>query len=71
MKSLICETPVETEMDLVGRIVDAAGCIEDDPRVFDRVQESLLRIGFRCALTYRAGILNSSSNCNCTIKLFK
>ena len=33
----------ETEMDLVGRIVAAAGCIADDPGVFDRVQESILR----------------------------
>ena len=29
-------------MDLVGRIVDAAGLIADNPRVFDRVRESLL-----------------------------
>ena len=29
-------------MDLVGRIVDPAGLIADNPRVFDRVRESLL-----------------------------
>lgn len=48
MKSLIYETPVETEMDLVGRIVAAAGCIADDPGVFDRVQESILRRYQKC-----------------------
>ena len=42
-KSLIYETPVESQMDLVGRMVDAARLIEDNSRVFDRVQESLLR----------------------------
>ena len=44
MKSLIYNTPVESEMDLVGRIVDAAGLIADNPRVFDRIRESLLRM---------------------------
>ena len=43
MNSLIYETPVDSEMDLVGRIVDAAGLIADHPRVFDCVQDSLLR----------------------------
>ena len=47
MKSLIYETPVETEMDL-GRIVAAAGCIEDDPGLFVRVQESILRRYQKC-----------------------
>ena len=42
MKSLIYESPLESVMDLVGRIVDAAGLIADNPRVFDRVRESLL-----------------------------
>ena len=39
MKSLICETSVELEMDLVGMRVDDA----DSLRVFDRARESLLR----------------------------
>ena len=43
MKSLIYETPVESEMDLVGRIVDAVGLIADNSRVFDHVRQSLLR----------------------------
>ena len=39
-KRIIQETPVESEMDLVGRIVDAAALIADNPRVFFyRVQE--------------------------------
>ena len=37
------ETPVESEMYLVGRIVNAAGLVADNTRVFDRVRESLLR----------------------------
>ena len=40
----IYETPVESEMDIVGRIVDAAGLIADNPRDFHRVRESLLRM---------------------------
>ena len=34
MKSLIYETLVESEMDLVTRIVVAAGKIEENPRFF-------------------------------------
>ena len=42
-------------MDLVGRILDAAGCIEDDPRVFDSVQESLLRRRFQMCIDVFTG----------------
>ena len=42
MQTLIDETSVESEMNLVGRIVDAAGFIADNPRVFERFCESLL-----------------------------
>ena len=48
MKSLIYDTPVETEMDLFWRMVAAAGCMAYDPGVFDRVQESILRRYQKC-----------------------
>ena len=40
MKGLIYETPVESEMDLVGKIMHGDGLIADTPRVFDCVWES-------------------------------
>ena len=55
-------------MDLVGRIVEAAGLIADNPRVLDCVRESLLRIGTRLALTYRVDILNNYCKSNFIIK---
>lgn len=47
MKSLIYETPVESENDLLARIVVASGEIEDNPAVLERVHDSLQR---RCRL---------------------
>ena len=37
------QTPVESEMDLVSRIVVAAGKIAEDPRDFKRVRQSILK----------------------------
>ena len=41
MKSLIYETPVQSEEDLIARIATAAGDISDRPRTIKRVHESL------------------------------
>ena len=60
--------PSGVEMDLVGRIVDAAGLIADNPRVFDRVRETLLRIDTKPALTYRGDISNKYCKFNSVIK---
>ena len=38
MKSLSYETPVELGMDLVARIVVAAGKIAENPRVFELIR---------------------------------
>ena len=43
MKSLIYETPVESEEDLVARIAAAAGDIAEKPGVFGDVRNSLRR----------------------------
>ena len=43
MKSLIYETLVESEMDLVARIVVAAGKNFSNIRVFERVRQSILK----------------------------
>lgn len=42
-KTLIYETPVETEMDLVARITVAAGQIAEDPQLFENVRRSIRR----------------------------
>ena len=65
MKSLIYETPVESEMNLVERIVDAARLIVNNPRIFDRVRESL---DTRPALTYRVDILNNYCKFNSVVQ---
>lgn len=41
MKSLVYETPVETEEDLIARIAVAAGDISDNPRMIASVHRSL------------------------------
>lgn len=47
MKNLVYATPVESEQDLVARIVAAAGEITDNPQIFEGVRQSLER---RCRL---------------------
>lgn len=42
MKDLVYETPVDSEEDLVARIVAAADVIREKPRVFARIRQSLL-----------------------------
>ena len=42
-KSLIYKAPVESEVDLVVRILVAAGKIAEDPRIFERVRQSILK----------------------------
>ena len=41
MKILFYEAPVESEEDLVGRIVVTAGEVEDNPAIFRRLRTSL------------------------------
>ena len=43
MKSMVYETPVESEEDLVARIAVAAGNIAEEPRLLNCVQESIQR----------------------------
>ena len=40
MKTLVYETPVESEMDLIARVVAAAGDIADDQAMLSCVQQS-------------------------------
>ncbi|GBN20883.1 hypothetical protein AVEN_5412-1 [Araneus ventricosus] len=47
MKSLVCETPVDSAEDFVARIVVAADKINTTPGIFERVHWSCLR---RCEL---------------------
>lgn len=42
MKRLVYSTPVENEMDLVARVVEAAAIIKDDVPCFERVQRSMI-----------------------------
>lgn len=50
MKQLVYSTPVESEMDLVARISEAAARIQEDVNVFERVRRSLVE---RCGLCNR------------------
>lgn len=50
MNELVYSTPVESEMDLVGRIAEAAARIQEDVNVFERVRRSLIE---RCRLCNR------------------
>ncbi|GFW96021.1 transposase-like protein [Trichonephila clavipes] len=43
LKGLVYETPVATLEDLVGRIVEAAGCVRDTPGIFEMVRCSMQR----------------------------
>ncbi|GFY02519.1 uncharacterized protein TNCV_3503991 [Trichonephila clavipes] len=43
LKGLLYETPVATPEDLVGRIVEAAGCVRDTPGTFEKVRCSMQR----------------------------
>ncbi|GFW53280.1 hypothetical protein TNCV_4710111 [Trichonephila clavipes] len=43
LKGLVYETPVATPEDLVGRIVEAAGCVRDTPGIFEKVRCSMQR----------------------------
>ena len=43
MKSLIYETPVKSEMNLVARIVLAARKVTENPRVLKRVRQTILK----------------------------
>ena len=52
MKSLVYETPVESQMDLVARVAVAAGDIAQDRRMLSRLQESLQ---MRCQICIEAG----------------
>ena len=47
MRNLVYTTPVESEEDLVARIVVAAGAINDTPGVFAHVRQNMIR---RCQL---------------------
>lgn len=42
MKDLVYSTPVNSEEDLVARVVAAAGFIQDDV-VFDNIRESMIK----------------------------
>lgn len=46
-KTLIYEIPIDTEEDLVARIIAAANHIQNIPEVFERVRQSMFR---RCRL---------------------
>ncbi|GFV80126.1 uncharacterized protein TNCV_1476891 [Trichonephila clavipes] len=43
LKGLVYETPVATPEDLVGRIVEAAGCVEDTSGIFEKMRCSMQR----------------------------
>jgi len=43
MKSFVYETPIQSEEDLMGRIVEASERIRETPGVFARVRQSLER----------------------------
>ena len=43
VKSLVYETPVQSEQDLIGRIVEASARIAETAGVFERVRQSLHR----------------------------
>ena len=41
LKELVYETPVEKPEDLVGRIIEVAGCVRDTPGIFEKVRNSM------------------------------
>ena len=48
MKTLVHETPVETQQDLVAQIQVAAGVIRDMPGIFPRVWHDIIRRYTKC-----------------------
>lgn len=50
MKALVYETPVTSDMDLIGRIAEAAARVRDTPGQFERVRESMRRRCETCIL---------------------
>ena len=51
MKKLVYETVVETEEDLVARIIVAASTIADMPGIFERIRQSMVQ---RCTACIQA-----------------
>ncbi|GFV90538.1 uncharacterized protein TNCV_2222541 [Trichonephila clavipes] len=43
LKGLVYETPVATPEDLVGRVIEAAGCVRDTPGIIEKVRCSMQR----------------------------
>ena len=60
MKSLVYETPVEYEMDLVARVAVVAGDITRNQRILCRLQESL-HLRFHICIEAGGSILKISS----------
>ena len=58
MRNLVYTTPVESEEDLVARIVAEAGAINDTPGVFARVRQKMIRQSQLC-LNVNGGIFES------------
>jgi hypothetical protein len=50
IKSLVYETPVDTEEDLVARIADACGRVQEMPAIFEHIRDSMVR---RCEACIR------------------
>ena len=48
LKSLVFETPVETHIELISRIVAACDVIENTPGIFVRVRQNLVRRCHAC-----------------------
>ena len=51
-KSLMYETPIQSEQDLIGRIIEASARISETRGVLDRVRKSLHRRLNACIGTY-------------------
>ena len=58
MKSFIYETQEESEMDLVARIIVAAGKIAENTQVFARIWQSILK-RYQTCINVLADILSS------------
>ena len=48
MKELVYQTPVESDEDLVARIVAASGVLGEMPEVFESVRQSLIKRCEKC-----------------------
>nr|XP_015922443.2 uncharacterized protein LOC107450974 [Parasteatoda tepidariorum] len=53
MKSIVYETPVTSDMDLIARIAEAAVRVRDTPGQFERVRESMRRRCETCIVANR------------------